>query len=141
MQTKIVSAYLCDVQSCLFNQLDRLEGVPYAVALLPVCILDHGLQIAKHPLSSIEAVALAALNLVGAFFSKNYTWTESISVGEAALKHLLVIPAIIVAMPFKMINQVFSGKPQSVHNVLYRGFGDKGWGRMISVAAPKYIPL
>lgn len=56
MQTKIVPVCLSDVQSYLFDELNELEGVPYAVALLPVCILDNGLQIAKHPLSVIESV-------------------------------------------------------------------------------------
>jgi hypothetical protein len=88
-----------------FSQSNKTLG---RFCSIPVSILDVGLDICSTPLSVIEYAAMAAINLVGAVFSKKCTLKDSLAYTEYTLRATVNIPVTIVIAPIKLIFQFFA---------------------------------
>lgn len=102
-----------------FSQSNKTQG---RFCSIPVSILDVALDTFKSPLAAIEYLAMAAINLVRAAFSKQFTLKDALACTEFALGSAVNIPVKLVLAPVKIIFQLFAiiMNPEKVQSIHYQ---------------------
>ena len=91
------------------------------ISVIPVAVIDVVCEILKAPISVIERIAVAALNLIGFLFSSKFTFKEFMCSTETGLKTMLNFPITVCLAPVKLIYQIFAGiyDPQNCESIAY----------------------
>ncbi|MCE2983210.1 MAG: hypothetical protein LW832_06555 [Parachlamydia sp.] len=118
MSGDLITKCAYNTQYILYDRLNDFS-TPYPVAgrfvALPVALVDVGIDILKLPIAAIEFLGLAAINLVGAAFSNDYTLKKSLMFVDATLSCLVNTPCKMATAPFKCAYQFFAILIDPVH--------------------------
>ena len=122
MRSSFVYQKATELQNNLYSKLNNFSETNEALGRfcsIPVSILDVGLDTFKLPLSVIECVAMAAINLIGAAFSTDFTLKDALASTEFALAAVANTPVKLVIAPVKIIFQCFAIiiNPQKVQSI------------------------
>lgn len=107
MQSMIVESCLTRAQNAMYMSFNEgAEESPCAarIVAIPVAIADALLQGLKIPLTIIERVAFALINLFGAAFSTKCTVKDALQHFEG----MLIQPVRAVVLPFKLIYKIIA---------------------------------
>ena len=101
-----------------FSETNKILG---HLSAIPVALLDVALDTLKTPLGGIECIALAAINLIGAAFSKKFTIKDALASTQFALGCTANIPVALMMAPIKMIFQAsaIAINPRKVQSINY----------------------
>lgn len=88
-----------------FSQKNKTSG---RLLSIPVSILDVAIDTLRTPLSTIEFVAMLAINTIGASFSKEYELKDSLICIEFALCSFVETPIKLAVAPLKIFFQFFA---------------------------------
>lgn len=134
MRTYFVNQKISELQDQLYSKLNNFSQSNKTLGRfcsIPVSILDVALDTFKSPLGAIEYVAMAAINLIGAAFSKEFTLKgftfkeltlkDALGCTEFALGAAVNIPVKLVVAPVKIIFQFIAIiiNPEKVQSINY----------------------
>lgn len=111
MRPYLVQKHLGNLQGSLYfklNNFSQSNKIAGRFCSIPISILDVALDTLKIPLTTIESVARASINLIGATFSNEYTLKDALAYTERALGSIAVIPVKLVMAPIKITFQFFA---------------------------------
>ena len=111
MDSHLVELYFINLQNtiyCELNVFSKSNKIAGRFCSIPISLLDVGLETLKTPLSAIEFVAMAAINLIGAAFSTEYTLKDALLLTGRALDRIATIPTKLVMAPIKIAFQLFA---------------------------------
>ena len=111
MKSHEVQVCFTDLQGKLYSKLNnfsRSNEILGRLCSIPVSILDVALDTLKTPLSAIEYLAMAAINLIGALFSKKYTLKDALANTEWTFAAIANTPVKLFMAPIKIVFQFFA---------------------------------
>jgi hypothetical protein len=88
-----------------FNEFSSEHKIAGRFAAIPVAILDVGLDTAKSPLGTIEALALVVINLLGAAFDNNCTIKDALWATRKAIISAFATIADLLLAIIKLVYQ------------------------------------
>lgn len=133
MKSMITYHYLSKAQNDIYNKLNAYsKEQPFLGRLvsIPAAIGDVSLQTLKTPLTVIEYLAFAAINLFGAAFHEKCNLKDTLWNVEGFFCNLSIIPATLLLFPVKLVIQIFAGlyDPQNVKTINhYPHYGDEAY--------------
>ena len=111
MRLHLVDDSFIKLQNNIYSKLNtfsKSNKIAGRFCSIPISLLDVGLETLKTPLSAIEFVAMAAINLIGAAFSTEYTLKDALLLTGRALDRIATIPTKLVMAPIKIAFQLFA---------------------------------
>ena len=127
MKADSVETYFKDLQDEIYyklNTFSKSNKIAGRFCSIPISILDVGLETLKIPLSAIEHIARAAINLIGAAFFKDYTLKNALLLTELAVGLIALTPAKLVLAPINIVYQLFAIiiNPEKVESIAHLSF-------------------
>lgn len=122
MKDSIVLKKGSDLQNDLYvklNDFSKTNKTMGRFCSLPVSVVDVALNTLRLPLASIEYIALFAINLIGAAFSKQCTLKDALYCTELAIQAAVSTPIKLLMAPLKIVFQFFAIiiDPETVQSV------------------------
>ena len=127
MRLHLVETYFKYLQDEIYyklNTFSKSNKIAGRFCSIPISILDVGLETLKIPLSAIENIARAAINLIGAAFSTKYTLKNALLHAELAVGLIALTPAKLVLAPINIVFQLFAIiiNPEKVRSIAHLYF-------------------
>lgn len=111
MILNLASKYVDRTQNRIYsnlNDISKSNKMAGRLCAIPISILDVGLDSLRTILTAIECVAMAAINLVGAAFSDEYTLKHALAHTELTITSSMLIPVKLIMAPIKIVFQFFA---------------------------------
>jgi GDP-D-mannose dehydratase len=89
----------------LFNAVSQDNNVLGRVFAIPVAAVDVALETFKAPLRTIEAVAMAAINLLGATRFSSCTVRHALFYAQTSFNYALSVPVAVLMAPILFVYQ------------------------------------
>ncbi len=111
MKSNLIYNRSRDLSNKLYSSLNsysQSNATLGRICSVPVALLDSGMGALSIPLASIEFAAMAAINLIGAAFSKEYTLRNALKYTEGSLMLAAATPVKFALVPIKVVFQIFA---------------------------------